>query len=125
VATSIDSILPRVSANLLSGVLETLAGEYSGKADLPVFAEEQHLEGDELFPVADALQMLHLAEIEGGDIKLTDTGKQYVDAGTDDRKKIFQRQLLAYVPPTSAGYCRSGPITWRRRAASSTSWKTT
>jgi NitT/TauT family transport system ATP-binding protein len=98
VATSIDSILPRVSANLLSGVLETLAGEYSGKADLPVFAEEQHLEGDELFPVADALQMLHLAEIEGGDIKLTDTGKQYVDAGTDDRKKIFQRQLLAYVP---------------------------
>src|SRR3984893_17574122 len=98
VATSIDTILPRVSANLLSGVLGTLAGGYSGKADLPVFAEEQLLEGDELFPVADALQMLHLAEIEAGDIKLPDTGKQYVDAGTDDRKKIFQRQLLAYVP---------------------------
>jgi NitT/TauT family transport system ATP-binding protein len=98
VATSIDTILPRVSANLLSGVLETLAGEYNGKADLPVFAEEQHLEGDELFPVADALQMLHLGEIEGGDIKLTDIGRQYVEAGTDDRKKIFQRQLLAYVP---------------------------
>jgi NitT/TauT family transport system ATP-binding protein len=98
VATSIDTRLPRVSANLLSGVLETLAGEYNGKADLPVFAEEQHLEGDDLFPVADALQMLHLAEIEGGDIKLTDLGKQYVDAGTDDRKKIFQKQLLAYVP---------------------------
>jgi len=96
VATSIDTRLPRVSANLLSGVLETLAGEYSGKADLPVFAE--HLEDDELFPMADALQMLHLAEIEGGDIKITDIGKQYVDAGTDDRKKIFQRQLLAYVP---------------------------
>jgi NitT/TauT family transport system ATP-binding protein len=98
VATSINTILPRVSANLLSGVLETLAGEYNGKADLPVFAEEQHLEGDELFPVADALQMLHLAEIEGGDIKLNDVGRQYVEAGTDDRKKIFQRQLLAYVP---------------------------
>ena len=96
VATSIDTRLPRVSANLLSGVLETLAGEHSGKADLPVFAE--HLEDDELFPMADALQMLHLAEIEGGDIKITDVGKQYVDAGTDDRKKIFQRQLLAYVP---------------------------
>jgi NitT/TauT family transport system ATP-binding protein len=98
VATSIDTRLPRVSANLLSGVLETLAGEYNGKADLPVFAEEQHLEGDELFAVADALQMLRLAEIEGGDIKLTDIGKQYVDADTDDRKRIFQRQLLAYVP---------------------------
>ena len=98
VATSIDTRLPRVSANLLSGVLETLSGEYNGKADLPVFAEEQHLEGDELFPVADALQMLHLAELEGGDIKLTDIGRQYVEAGTDDRKKIFQRQLLTYVP---------------------------
>ena len=98
VATSIDTILPRVSANLLSGVLETLAGEYNGKADLPVFAEEQHLEGDELFPVADALQMLHLAEIEGGDIKLTETGRQFAEMGTDDRKRLFQRQLLSYVP---------------------------
>jgi NitT/TauT family transport system ATP-binding protein len=96
IATSIDTRLPRVSANLLSGVLETLAGEYNGKADLPVFAEV--IEDDELFPVADALQMLHLAEVEGGDIKITDVGRQYVEAGTDDRKKIFQRQVLAYVP---------------------------
>jgi NitT/TauT family transport system ATP-binding protein len=99
VATSIDTILPRVSANLLSGLLETLAAEpYNGKADLPVIAELLHMEADDLFPVSDALQMLHLAEIEGGDIKLTETGKQFVDAATDDRKKIFQRQLLSDVP---------------------------
>ncbi len=99
VATTINTILPRVSANLLSGFLETLAGTpYNGKADLPVIADELHLDGDELFPVADALQMLHLVEIEGGDIKLPDTGKQFVDADTNDRKRIFQRQLLAYVP---------------------------
>jgi NitT/TauT family transport system ATP-binding protein len=99
VATTIDTILPRVSANLLSGFLETLAGApYNGKADLPVIAELLHLDGDELFPVADALQMLHLVEIEGGDIRLIDAGKQFVDADTNDRKHIFQRQLLAYVP---------------------------
>jgi NitT/TauT family transport system ATP-binding protein len=99
VATSIDTILPRVSANLLSGLLETLAGApYGGKADLPVIADELHMEADELFPVADALQMLHLAEIEGGDIKLTEAGKQFVEAAMDDRKKIFQRQILSYVP---------------------------
>jgi NitT/TauT family transport system ATP-binding protein len=99
VATSIDTILPRVSANLLSGFIETLAAEpYSGKADLPVIAELLHMEADDLFPVSDALQMLRLVEVEGGDIKLTDTGKQFVEAGTDDRKKIFQRQLLTYVP---------------------------
>jgi NitT/TauT family transport system ATP-binding protein len=99
VATSIDTILPRVSANLLSGFIETLAAEpYSGKADLPVIAELLHMEADDLFPVSDALQMLHLVEVEGGDIKLAETGKQFVEADTDDRKKIFQRQLLAYVP---------------------------
>ena len=99
VATSIDTILPRVSANLLSGFIETLAAEpYSGKADLPVIAELLHMEADDLFPVSDALHMLRLVEVEGGDIKLTETGKQFVEAGTDDRKKIFQRQLLTYVP---------------------------
>jgi NitT/TauT family transport system ATP-binding protein len=99
VATTINTILPRVSANLLSGFLETLAGApYNGKADLPVIADELHLDGDELFPVADALQMLHLVEIEGGDMKLLDTGRQFVDADTNDRKKIFQRQLLNYIP---------------------------
>jgi len=98
-ATSIDTILPRVSANLLSGLLETLAGEpYKGKADLPVIADELHMEGDDLFPVSDALQMLHLVEVEGGDIKLSDIGKHFVEADTDERKKIFERQLLSYVP---------------------------
>jgi NitT/TauT family transport system ATP-binding protein len=99
VATSIDIKLPRVSANLLSGLLETLAGDpFKGHADLPVFAELLHMEADDLFPVSDALQMLHLAEMEGGDIKLTDIGKQFVEADTDERKKIFQRQLLSNVP---------------------------
>ncbi len=98
-AISVDTILPRVSANLLSGLLEALAAEpFRGKADLPVIADELHMEGDDLFPVSDALQMLRLVEIEGGDIKLTDTGKQFVEADTDNRKKIFQHQLLAYVP---------------------------
>src|SRR6202041_28593 len=61
VATTIDTILPRVSANLLSGFLETLAGApYNGKADLPIIAELLHLEADDLFPVSDALQMMHL-----------------------------------------------------------------
>ena len=98
-ATTINTVLPRVSANLFSGLLETLAAPpFNGRADLPVLADELHLEADELFPVADALQMFRFAEIEGGDIKLTDIGKQFAELGTDDRKKLFQRQLLSYVP---------------------------
>ena len=96
---TINTVLPRVSANLLSGLIETLAAApFSGHADLPVLADELHMEMDELFPVSDALQLLRFAEIEGGDIKLTDIGKQFAELGTDDRKKLFQRQLLSYVP---------------------------
>ena len=97
--TTINTVLPRVSANLLSGLIETLAAApFHGKADLPVLADELHMESDELFPVVESLQMFRLAEIEGGDIKLTDIGKQFAELGTDDRKKLFQRQLLSYVP---------------------------
>jgi NitT/TauT family transport system ATP-binding protein len=96
---TINTVLPRVSANLFSGLIETLAAApYNGKADLPVLADELHLEGDELFPVTEAMQMFHFAEVEGGDIKLTDTGKQFAELGMDDRKKLFQRQLLSYIP---------------------------
>ncbi len=96
---TINTVLPRVSANLFSGLIETLAAEpYHGKADLPVLADELHMEVDELFPVAEAMQMFHFAEVGGGDIKLTDIGKQFAELGTDDRKKLFQKQLLAYIP---------------------------
>jgi NitT/TauT family transport system ATP-binding protein len=96
---TINTVLPRVSANLFSGLAETLAAApYNGKADLPVLADELHMEGDELFPVAEAMQMFHFAEVGDGDIRLTDTGKQFVELGMDDRKRLFQRQLLTYIP---------------------------
>jgi NitT/TauT family transport system ATP-binding protein len=95
----IDAVLPRVSANLMSGLIEAVAGPpYNGKADLPLIASSLHMEVDDLFPVAESLQMLRFAEIEGGDIRLTDAGRQFADAAIDDRKRLFQRQLLAYVP---------------------------
>jgi NitT/TauT family transport system ATP-binding protein len=95
----IDMELPRVSANLMAGLIEAVAGEpYNGKADMPVIASQLQMEVDDLFPVAEALQLLRFAEVEGGDIKLTDIGKQFAGAGVDDRKKLFQRQLLDHVP---------------------------
>jgi NitT/TauT family transport system ATP-binding protein len=98
-ATTLNTVLPRVSANLMSGLIETLAAApFNGKADLPVLADELHMDSDELLPVAESLQTFRLAEIEGGDIKLTDIGKQFVEMATDDRKKLFARQLLAQVP---------------------------
>ena len=97
--TGIGSTLTHVSSNVLTGLLETVAGPtYNGKADLPVIAEEMQLDVDDLFPAAEALQMLRFAEVEGGDIKLTDAGMQFARSETDERKKLFARHLLTYVP---------------------------
>jgi NitT/TauT family transport system ATP-binding protein len=97
--TGIGTVLTHVSSNVLTGLIEAVAAPpYNGKADLPVIAEEQHLEVDELFPAAEALQLLRLAEVEGGDIRLTDAGLEFVRGETDERKKLFARHLITYVP---------------------------
>ena len=95
----IGSQLPQVSSNLLSGLMETVAAApFNGKADLPDIASDLQMEIDELFPVAETLQMLRFAEVEGGDLKLTEEGLAFACADIDERKRIFLRHLLTYVP---------------------------
>jgi NitT/TauT family transport system ATP-binding protein len=99
---SIAQPLIHVSPSLIAGLVEALAAPpYDGKADLPDVAYEQELEVDELFPVAEAMQLLRLADIEGGDIKLTHMGKRFADAELNERKEIFSRALMAHVPLTA------------------------
>ena len=95
----IGSQLPQVSTNLLAGLMEAVAAApFEGTADLPKIASDLQMEIDELFPVAETLQMLRFAELEGGDLKLTPDGMAFVHAALDERKRIFQRHLLTYVP---------------------------
>ena len=91
--------LTHVSPNQISGLIEALAAPaYDGKADLPDIAYEQELEVDELFPVAEAMQLLRLADVEGGDIKLTHMGRRFADGELNERKEIFSRALVGQVP---------------------------
>ena len=97
--TGTNMELAHVSPNQISGLIEALAAApYDGKADLPDIAYEQELEVDELFPVAEAMQLLRLAEVEGGDIKLTHMGKRFADGEMNERKEIFSRALISHVP---------------------------
>jgi NitT/TauT family transport system ATP-binding protein len=94
----IGTVLPRVSSNMLSGLIETLAAPpFNGTADLPKIASDLQMEIDELFPVAETLQMMRFAEVEGGDIKLTAEAMAFANAEVDERKRIFARHLLNYV----------------------------
>jgi NitT/TauT family transport system ATP-binding protein len=91
--------LPKVSTNSLAGMMEQIASPmFKGRADLPDLANELMMEVDELFPVAETLQLMRLAELEGGDIRLTPAGRRYVAADVDARKQLFAQHLLAYVP---------------------------
>jgi len=95
----IGTVLPRVSSNLLAGLMEAVAAApFNGKADLPEIASDLQMEIVELFPVAETLQMLRFAELEGGDLKLTEEGLAFAHAEVDERKRIFTRHLLTYVP---------------------------
>ncbi|HTR16299.1 MAG TPA: nitrate/sulfonate/bicarbonate ABC transporter ATP-binding protein [Acetobacteraceae bacterium] len=88
-----------VSTNLMAGLMETIAGEpYEGRADLPPLAGVLQLEIDELLPLGEALHLLRFADLEEGDIRLTDAGRQFVNSDMDARKKQFAEALRTNVP---------------------------
>jgi len=106
-----------VSTNLLAGLLETLAAPpYSGRADLPALAAALQLEADELLPMGEALQLLAFGVLEEGDLKLSDSGRQFAHADTDARKKLFAEALLAHVPLVAA-IRRTLDERWNHRAS--------
>jgi NitT/TauT family transport system ATP-binding protein len=97
--TGIGMVLPRVSANLLAGLGEALAAApFNGRASLPAIAGPLQLEVDDLFPIAETLQLMRFAELADGSIALTPAGQTIVDADLDRRKRMFSEHLLAYVP---------------------------
>jgi NitT/TauT family transport system ATP-binding protein len=103
--TGIGMVLPEVNTNSLAGLMEEIASSrFNGKADLPELGDELMMEVDELFPVAETLQLMRFSELEGGDIRLTPAARRYVQADVDTRKQIFAQHLLNYVP--LAGHIR-------------------
>jgi NitT/TauT family transport system ATP-binding protein len=91
--------LSHVSSNVLSGLIETLAGPpYNGHADLPVLASHLQLEADDIFHLGESLQLLRFAQLSEGDIVLTEAGKRFANLETDARKRLFAEHLMSYVP---------------------------
>ena len=91
--------LPRVSTNTIAGMIEEVAAApYNGFAKMPELADSLQMEIDDLFPVAETLQLLRFVEIGDGTIKLTPAGTRFADMAVDERKKLFGDHLLAYVP---------------------------
>jgi NitT/TauT family transport system ATP-binding protein len=91
--------LPAINPNQMAGLLEALAASpYNGRADLPHLAGPLQLEVDDLFPLGEALHLLGFAVLAEGDLHLTQAGRDFVGAGTEDRKQLFAAALRVRVP---------------------------
>ncbi|MEG3143507.1 nitrate/sulfonate/bicarbonate ABC transporter ATP-binding protein [Sphingomonas sp. RT2P30] len=95
----ISMVLPRVSTNTLAGLIEEVDGTpFDGRASMAELADSLQLEIDDLFPVAETLQLLHFADLQGADLVLTAAARHYAQADVDQRKALFAQALVAHVP---------------------------
>jgi NitT/TauT family transport system ATP-binding protein len=96
--TGIGMVLPEVSTNLMAGLLEALVEQPGGAATLASLSHSLQMEADELFPIADTLQLFRFVEIEGPKIRVTPPGRRYAVSDVDARKQLFAQHLLQFVP---------------------------
>lgn len=91
--------LPDANISELTGLMEIIAlPENEGAMDLPELAEQLHMHVDDLFPLTEVLEILRLARVSEGDIKLTESGRAFADADILARKKLFSQHLVKFVP---------------------------
>lgn len=103
VKLGLDYRLPDVGVAELIGLLEAVDElQQKGPIDLPELADDVRLNIDDLFPVLDALSVLHLARVSEGDIAMTEQGRALIEADITDKKIIFAELLLEHIP--LAGY---------------------
>ncbi|EIZ77681.1 ABC transporter related protein [Novosphingobium sp. Rr 2-17] len=97
--TGISMVLPHVSTNSLAGLIEEVDGTpFNGSASMAELADSLQLEVDDLFPIAETLQLLRFAELRGAELVLTRAARRYAEADVDARKAMFAQALVAYVP---------------------------
>ena len=98
-AMSIGYRLPDVDISEFTGLLDEISDiENDKEINLPKLADELHLDIDELFPIIEILSILRFAEVSEGDIKMTAMGRKFIDSDTDNKKFIFGRLFLKYIP---------------------------
>jgi NitT/TauT family transport system ATP-binding protein len=91
--------LPDVQTSDLAGILETLnEPENKGRMDLPELSEKVFLDGDDLFPLTEVLEILNFARVSQGDITITLEGAAFANADMLERKKLFSKHILTYIP---------------------------
>lgn len=91
--------LPMVSSNQISGIMDTLNNKiFKGNAKLADLVKNLNIPVLEIMKVAEALHLLKFATFNDDEIKLSKEGKLFAKANLEERKQMFGRHVLMYVP---------------------------
>ncbi len=98
--------LPDAEESELTGLIETLATNYTGRTcDLPQLADDLYMDIDDLFPLIEILEILRFAQVDNNTITPTKAGIRFAEADILEKKLLFATHLLSHV--TLARYIRS------------------
>lgn len=71
---------------------------YSGQASLATLAKSLNISSDNFFSILGALQLFQFIEIQNSDVHITGAGRVFLDGDAEERRKIFGRHLIEYIP---------------------------
>lgn len=84
--------IPQVQVGNVIGLLEVLQ-DFKGKVDLARVADELRLELDDILPAVEAAKLLHLLQVDTGDLILTDDGRTLLSKNASGRKRMLNKTL--------------------------------
>lgn len=84
--------LPQTEISRIIGLLETL-DDHQGREDIYKLARELNYEFGELLSVIKACEVLELVNTPGGDVILTELGKEFLASGMNGKKGILKKQM--------------------------------
>lgn len=76
------------------GLLEVMQ-DFKGKVDLARVADELMLELDDILPAVNAAKLLHLIQVDSGDLILTEEGKSLLAKNASSRKRMLNKTLTS------------------------------
>jgi NitT/TauT family transport system ATP-binding protein len=88
-------MLPHSRPGGVGGLLELL-NDRGGEEDVYHVAEDLLLEVDDLLPIMDAATLLGFAQVNEGDVRITEQGRAYAEADIPTRKELFRDAALEH-----------------------------
>jgi NitT/TauT family transport system ATP-binding protein len=89
-------VLPHVPVGQVTGLVERLHSD-GDRAEIYALGRELHLEVDDLLPLIQAIDLLGMGDVDGGEVYLTPPGVQFAVMGVLEEKEVFRSQALQHI----------------------------